>query len=145
MRIRIFKLLFFIFLLAIIFLAGCDGNGGNSLKPDLVPFKPLSFPGGLGYCSLDDSGNLKVYVENQGNADASGTTVGVKFYVDNAEIWKFATVGPISAGDTEVVLIPIPNGCFNPDCDFTITVDYTNTVIESNELNNTSVQAWCPG
>ncbi len=119
------------FALAVLIFVGCGNN-----KPDLVPANPT---GMALFCNIDDQGNLKVYVENQGTAQATGSEVEVNFSMGSG---TFTTVrgatGPIAPGATDDVIINIPLGCFNPDCDFTITVDVVNTVQESNEGNNTA-------
>jgi subtilase family serine protease len=104
-----------------------------STGPDLVPVKA---PGNATFCEIE-GGNLKVYVKNQGDAEATGSEVEVEFYLSNGVQQKErAATGLISAGATDSVLVPIPDGCYNPDCNFTITVDIVNVVKESNENNN---------
>ncbi len=46
-------------------------------------------------------------------------------------------VGPLAPGvPTSTLEFMIPAGCFDPDCDFTITVDPDGKVDEANETNN---------
>jgi subtilase family serine protease len=45
-------------------------------------------------------------------------------------------VGGLGPGGSADLLFPIPAGCFDPDCEFRITVDVLNDVAESNEGNN---------
>ena len=45
-------------------------------------------------------------------------------------------VSSLLAGETTIIGLPFPSGCFNPDCDFEIIVDSTDAIDESNELNN---------
>lgn len=106
---------------------------GRSLRapqglPDLVPVPDRA----LGFCRRDSIG-LLVTVRNQGvgTAPASVTTVA------------FSPGGTVSVntppiGSTPVTLpaVAIPAACFDPDCDFRITVDATAVVVESNEANN---------
>ena len=48
-------------------------------------------------------------------------------------------VRSLGAGSTsEPIAFGIPNGCFNPDCEFRLRVDINDDVKESNEGNNTS-------
>lgn len=109
--------------------------------PDLVPVKA---PGNPTFCEIE-GGNLKVFVKNQGTADASGSEVEVVFHMgDGVQQPVRGATGPISQGATDTVLIPIPAGCYNPDCDFTITVDIVNEINESNEGNNVA-QGSCIG
>ncbi|MHC4623976.1 MAG: CARDB domain-containing protein [Planctomycetota bacterium] len=109
--------------------------------PDLVPVKA---PGNPTFCEVSGS-DLVVYVKNQGNADAAGSEIEVRFSTDPGVFVKVrGATGPISPGDTDTDYIPIPAGCNGSDCHFTITVDIVNTVRESNESNN-SVKGACIG
>jgi len=119
-------------------LIGCFSN---IPLPDLVPDNPA---GMAGYCNVDDSNNLIVYVKNQGEADAPASSVKVQFNLSSGVQEFFGTVEVIPVGETKSVSFTIPFGCFNPDCDFTITVDSGENVLESQELNN-SVNGSCIG
>ncbi len=138
MKSKIFIPFLVILALTVMALAGCIPP---TLLPDLVPANP---PGMIGYCNVDDSNNLIVYVKNQGEADAPVSLVKVQFYLASGVQEFSASIGPISAGDTQSVSFAIPTGCFNPDCNFIITVDSGDDVNESNELNNT-VNGTCIG
>lgn len=109
--------------------------------PDLVPV-PDPQPG-ISFCRLDEKHRLLVVVKNQGAADAPASTTRVHFPVPGNTI--DLPTPALSAGSS-VTLPPIvmPRGCHNPDCDFTITVDAKNEVIESNEANN-SAKGVCIG
>ena len=120
-------------------LAGCIPP---TLLPDLVPANP---PGMFGYCNVDDSNNLIVYVKNQGEADAPASLVKVQFYLSSGLQEFSAPVGSLLAGETKSVSFVIPLGCFNPDCNFIITVDSGEDITESSELNNTVVNGICIG
>jgi subtilase family serine protease len=97
-----------------------------------------------GYCNVDDLNNLIVYVKNQGEADALTSLVKVGFYLTSG-LQEFSTsVGPLAVGETKSVSFAIPSGCFNPDCNFVITVDSGEDITESSELNN-SVTGICIG
>jgi hypothetical protein len=99
--------------------------------PDLVPV-PDPQPG-VGFCRRDDQGRLIVTVRNQGTSGAGPSLTEVDFFA-------FGTVSlltpPLGPGASVDLLFPIPPGCFNPDCEFRITVDANNQVVESNEGNN---------
>lgn len=131
MKSKIFIPFFVILILTVMALVGCIPP---ILLPDLVPANP---PGMAGYCNVDDLNNLIVYVKNQGEADAPASLVKVQFYLTSG-IQEFSTsVGPLTVGETKSVSFAIPLGCFNPDCNFTITVDSGEDITESSELNNT--------
>ena len=129
-------LLLLVFILSI-FLGGC-----NPTKPDLVI---LPAPNDVQYCHTKSSGSsliLIISVKNQiADTKAKASTLSVNFGtlgIQTAAIPKLDTTDPV---DIEV---PIPSGCYNPDCSFTITVDTNNDVDESNEGNN-SVTGTCIG
>jgi hypothetical protein len=99
--------------------------------PDLVPI-PDPQPG-VGFCRRDDRGNLIVTVLNQGTSGAGPSTTQVDFGTFGQVSLPTPPLGPGASVD---LLFPIPLGCFDPDCDFRITVDVNNQVSESDEGNN---------
>lgn len=100
--------------------------------PDLVPVPgPGTGPGR--FCRRRD-GNLVVVVRNQGNATASASVTRVNFGAFGV---ADAITPALPPGNQVELEFPIPPGAFDPDLDFTITVDANNQVAESNELNNT--------
>jgi hypothetical protein len=103
--------------------------------PDLVPI-PDPDPN-VGFCRRDPQGRLIVTVGNQGTADAPTSTTRVEFFPGGV---VDVPTPPIPAGGAPVDLPPIiiPAACFDPDCDFRITVDANNQVNESDEGNNTA-------
>ncbi len=107
------------------------GGGGGGL-PDLIPI-----PGPNGdFCHRDPTGGrLIVTVKNQGTADAGPSVVKVTFSNGPSAT---AAVPLLTPGNSTDVSVPIPGGCFSPDCGFRIVVDSTAVVAESNELNNTA-------
>lgn len=101
-------------------------------QADLIPV-PDPRPG-FGFCKVDAQGNLIVTVKNQGTADAGATTLKVEFLPGGT---CTLPVPPIPAGGSvDVGSCIFPAACFNPDCNFRITVDSNNDVSESNEGNN---------
>jgi subtilase family serine protease len=137
---RLILALVFLILLALI-LSACPSPSPDTEKPDLVP---VMAPGNSTFCEIE-GGNLKVYVKNQGDTEATGSEVEVEFYLQGGvQQTERAATGPISAGGTDSVLIPIPAGCYIPDCNFQITVDIVNVIEESNENNNVA-QGACIG
>lgn len=111
-------------------------------KPDLIPSNPKPDLGSAGFCHKDNQGRLLITVKNQGNDDAPASTTTVDFFSFGS--FDLPTP-PIPAGGS-VTLPPvnIPTGCYNPDCNFKITIDSKSQVNESNESNN-SVSSNCLG
>jgi hypothetical protein len=99
-------------------------------KPDLLPVNPDNW---VNFCDADNSGNLLVHIKNQGTATAGPSTLEVDF---GQQAPTLMPVPSLLAGGTTTILVPFPYGCYNPDCDFEITVDSTDVIDESNELNN---------
>jgi len=103
--------------------------------PDLIP-EPLGGAGNpLAFCRRDGS-NLVVRVRNQGNEPAVvSTATRVEFAAGN----QTTTTPPVFPGAAADVIVPIPSGCFRPDCSFTIRVDADNSVQEiKHNANDTS-------
>jgi uncharacterized delta-60 repeat protein len=126
--------------------------------PDLVPLPalppppfdaefqvqlPEGVPGAL-YCGEKPaaggpSRSVVVLVRNQGLGDAGPSVTQADFHAHGA----VSTVTPaLAAGEETVVEFDIPSGCYGPgfsgSCSFTFTVDHTEIVQESDELNNTA-------
>lgn len=99
--------------------------------PDLVPV-----PDARGFfCKLTPDGRLIVTVKNQGPGAAGPFSTEVDFFT----FGKFSVpTGALGPGDSTDLIFTIPNGCFNPDCDFKISVDVLFQVPETNEGNNTA-------
>jgi hypothetical protein len=97
--------------------------------PDLIPSPDENGS----FCKRDDQGNLIVTVCNQGSAPAGPSITEVDF-------GPYGTVSmptpPLAAGACVDLKIPIPLGCFDPDCEFRIRVDANNDVDEEDETNN---------
>jgi len=111
--------------------------------PDLVPERRTGSEGAEGFCRRDNAGNLIVRVRNQTNFDVFvQTTTKVEFSTGDIQVLNTSPMPGGSMSDTGPFLIPAI--CFNPDCDFTITVDVNNDVEESGE-NNNSVGGRCIG
>ena len=138
----------FLGIFAAMMLLTCAGPGKPpadlSGKPDLVPVPQiLSFnPPVFDFCNRDDQGKLVVAVKNQGTADASASETKVSFFGFGA---VSQTTPPLAVGDSVNLFFTIPVGCFNPDCNFTITVDSNNQVDASSEQGNNTVEGGCIG
>ena len=107
---------------------GCPSESED--QADLVP----DGTGTINFCQRDPgTGNLQVTIRNQGAAAAAASTTTVTFNPGGA----FPVQTPaIAQGASATVSVAIPGACFNPDCEFTITVDSASGVPESNENNN---------
>ncbi len=108
---------------------GGGGGGGGTDRPDLVPR-----PGPNGFCRRED-GVLIVTVCNQGSAPAGPSTTTVDFPGHDS---VSVPTPAIPAGGCVDIKADIPVGCFDPDCEFRITVDSAGVVTESDETNNTA-------
>jgi hypothetical protein len=84
------------------------------------------------FCRLRD-GRLIVTARNQGAGAAGASTLRVDF---GAHGPASAPTPALPAGAGHDHLVPLPGGCFDPDCGFRITVDHGDVVGESNEANN---------
>jgi len=122
----------------IVALVGCRFE-----KPDLIPFSSMAQ-----FCNADGEGNLLVYVKNVGVGVSPNVHIQVVFFLSggatHVERPALGT-GALGPGQTSLAIpVPMPPGCYNPDCDFRITVDVLNEVVESDETNNT-VDGSCLG
>jgi subtilase family serine protease len=138
MKSKIFVLFFIVLLMTVMALVACTPDVP---LPDLVPANPLEV---FANCNVDDSNNLIVYVKNQGEADAPVSWVKVQFGLTAGVQDVSSAIVAIPAGETKSVSFAFPFGCFNPDCNFTITVDSMENIVESDELNNT-LTGYCIG
>jgi hypothetical protein len=97
--------------------------------PDLVPTPDESGS----FCRRDDQGNLLVTVCNQGAGPAGPSVTEVDF---GSHGTVAVPTPPLAAGACVDVKVPIPPGCFDPDCAFRIRVDAKDDVEEEDETNN---------
>jgi hypothetical protein len=104
-------------------------------KADLVPTEP---EGGVQFCKfVNNQLQAVVRVKNQGGAFAPASITKVDFFAFGSvniptprlSPGEFIDLGPIKP----------PTGCFNPSCQFRITVDSGNSVDESDEGNNSTI------
>ena len=98
--------------------------------PDLVPV-----PDEQGLFCRHVGDELIITVCNQGSGPAAASTTTVDF----GQFGRVDIPTPgLAAGACVDVRAAIPPNCFNPDCEFRITVDSAGVVPESNEGNNTA-------
>jgi CARDB len=105
-------------------------KGGEKELPDLVPVPDASGS----FCRRRD-GKLVVTVKNQGAGPAGPSTTQVDFFA-HGQVSQ--PTPPLAPNASTELLFDIPPGCFDPDCNFRITVDVNGEVAESNEGNNTA-------
>ncbi|MHC4120748.1 MAG: CARDB domain-containing protein [Planctomycetota bacterium] len=125
--------------LAILILAGCGA--------DLVPERVPGTVGPNGFCRREGE-DLVVRVTNIGNKDSGTTTTRVGFTgasgVSGVSAQTKVTNPVPKNGGSVDVRFKIPAECFNPDCDFVITVDVNDDENEQKENNNIA-KGTCPG
>jgi len=115
-------------------LSGCSA--------DLVAVPPAGLPDNTtSFCR--DNNAAVVTVKNGGDANAPPSVTTVKFFPQGVPI-DVATPAIDAGSFVDLVPIPIPAGCFDPDCDFSFAVDSHNQVKEYKEDNNTA-QGICIG
>jgi len=108
--------------------------------PDLAPYTPTG-----SFCRTGSSGTLLyVTVRNQGNAGAGGSITRVVFDTSSASATVVDRVTPaIDAGQQADLNYNVPYPCsVSSACSFLIVADQGNSIVESNEGNNTA-QATC--
>jgi len=98
--------------------------------PDLIPLPDER----EGFCRRKDD-KLIVTVKNQGCGPAGHSVTEVDFYSYGKVSMPTPSLAP---GMTADLLFPIPPGCYNPDCEFRITVNANGSVTESDTGNNTA-------
>jgi hypothetical protein len=106
----------------------CTKSTGSE-KPELRATSPY-----YGYCEINLTGQLVVRVRNAGTWAAASSVTRVSFgslgFVDHS-------TPSLAVGATHSFSVPIPAGCYDSDCNFSITVDLNGQVTELNETNNT--------
>jgi len=100
---------------------GCITPEISSESPDLIAVPEGSFGGPDAYCDTTTVPQLRIVIQNQGQGDAPASITRVKF--SPGGIMDIPTPPLQSAQRTMLAPIRIPTACFDPDCDFTITVD----------------------
>lgn len=114
---------------------------GPPTAPDLVPIAAPTPPADNGpFCNLSRGAVFRV--RNAGGDVAPPSTTTVDFFAFGAV--NIATPNLAPNGFFDVIGTPTPPGCFEPDCEFRITVDSGNSVDEgaAGEGNN-SVDGVC--
>lgn len=121
----------------LLIIAALSGCSKEVAKADLVTVGSLD-SNSHSLCNLVkegvDKGKLVVTVKNQGNVNAPDSTTRVEFGFGGS--FQLPTPAITSGGFVELPPLSIPATCYNPDCEFKITVDFTNRINESSKDNN---------
>lgn len=99
-------------------------------KPNLTVVSPPP-----GYCGLVGPNTVLVTVTNNGSAWARSSNTRVTFYTYYGSVPVTQSTPALNPGDSIDYYFTIPDGCYQSDCEFSIRVDSTNVVVESNESN----------
>jgi hypothetical protein len=108
----------------------------NARPADLVPVPRPASTGPEAFCQLSgDLTKLQVHVTNQSGAASGASTTHIEFA--NSGGVDVATPA-LDGGASTIVEFAIPGACYDASskCHFTIGVDFTNAVNESDETNN---------
>ena len=124
--------------------SGCISSQPFHGGADLIPLKPPGFSGPEGFCHLAgdrESPQLVVSVQNIGEGESSASLTTIDFFPGGSV--QLHT--PAIAGGDWIDLMPvaIPSACFDPDCEFSITVDWGNEINESGGEGNNEVTGRC--
>ena len=124
--------------------SGCMSSRPFYEGADLIPLKPSGLSGSEGFCYLAgdrESPQLIVSVQNVGEGESPASLTSIDFFPGGSV--QLHT--PAIAGGDWIDLPPvaIPPACFNPDCEFSITVDWGNDINESGGEGNNEVAGRC--
>src|SRR5262245_38257227 len=121
--------------------SGCITPEVSEESADLIAVPYGSFSGPDAYCNFTNEPKLFIVIQNQGQGDAPSTMTRVSFSPGGSfEI----TTPPVRAGQRSVLApVVIPPACFDPDCDFKVTVDAKSDVNEDGGEENNVVDGRC--
>lgn len=120
---------------------GCITPEISSEDPDLIAIPDGSFGGSDAYCDMTRAAQLRIVIQNQGQGNALASITRVRF--SPGGVMDISTP-PLESGQrTMLTPIPIPAACFDPDCDFTITVDSTSQINETTGEENNVTDGRC--
>ena len=110
-------------------------------SPDLIAVPDGSFGGVDAYCDMTTVPQLRIVIQNQGQGNASPSLTRVVF--SPGGIKDIPTSAVPSGQRVMLSPVPIPKACFDPDCDFTITVDSKAQINEATGESNNVVDGRC--
>ena len=123
---------------------GCISPRPFHEGPDLIPLKPLHLSGPDGFCNVSgdrEAPKLGVSVQNIGDGESPASVTTIEFFPGGSV--QLHTPA-INAGETaHLESIAIPLVCFDPDCEFRMTVDWRNEVNESGGEGNNEADGRC--
>ena len=120
---------------------GCITPEISSEDPDLIAVPEGSFGGPDAFCDMTSVPQLRIVIQNQGQGTAPASMTRVKFSPGGT--MEIPTPALPSAQRTMLAPIRIPAACFDPDCDFTITVDSTSQINETTGEENNVTDGRC--
>ena len=120
---------------------GCITPETSFDAPDLIAVPEGSFGGPDAYCDTTAVPQLRIVIQNQGQGNASASMTRVTF--SPGGIKDIPTPALKSAERKALVPIPIPAACFDPDCDFTITIDSRSQIDEITGEQNNVIDGRC--
>jgi hypothetical protein len=120
----------------------CHDRDAGGL-PDLVPVSQSE-----NYCDRaeEDATLLLVTVRNQGTARAGASTTRVVFSPGTDRMSSVDVPTPALEVNEQVThRVPIPDNCFRPGCQFTITVNAGTAPFPELNMDNNTVRGRCTG
>jgi hypothetical protein len=126
--------------------SGCVSPPPFHEGSDLIPIRPLRLSGPDGFCDLSgdpESPKLGVSVQNIGESESPPSVTTIEFSPGGSH--EIHT--PAIPGGESIALMPvsIPLACFNPNCEFRITVDSRNEINGSRGEGNNEADGRCLG
>ena len=121
--------------------SGCITPELSYQTPDLIAVPDGSFGGPDAYCDMTSVPQLRIVIQNQGQGNAPASITRVTF--SPGGIKDIPTPPLQTAQRTMLAPIPIPKACFDPDCDFTITVDSKAQINEATGEENNVTDGRC--
>lgn len=124
--------------------SGCLSPRSFHEGPDLIPLKPLGLSGPDGFCDLSgekESPQLGVSVQNIGEGEAPASITTIEFFPGGSV--QLQTPALPAEESIDLMPVAIPLECFDPDCEFRITVDWRNEINESGGEGNNEADGRC--
>jgi hypothetical protein len=127
--------------LIIILVGGCLTSEQSFPNPDLIAVPDGSFGGPDAYCDMTTGRHLRIVIQNQAEGPAPSSITRVRFSPGGTV--DIPTAPLQSAQRTVLAPVRIPAACFDPDCDFTITVDAKGQIDETTGEENNMTEGRC--